>query len=253
MSLVCQIARNLRLDPAERASLFALEQRPATLFDAGTDIMRFDEPVRTAWLLRRGWAVWYETMPDGRCQIFNFVLPGDIIGLPAAVMELRGRGGSRSYLSDGHFRISALTEVQAVGLDLGVLDGLFNRHPALEVALAISSSIDIAGRLQRHLTSTGRRTARERLANLFLELWSRQQYNRHAPKMEFALPVSQSVIADALGLTSVHVSRMLTQLESEGVLSIRKPPRVVVIHDLSQLHLIAGVAEHRSELEAALN
>ena len=250
MSLVCKIARNLQLDAAERASLFALEQRPATLFDPGADVVRFDEPVRTAWILRRGWAIWYETMPDGRCQILDFVLPGDIVGLPAAVLELRRRATNGSHRPDGHFRISALTEVQAVGLDLGVLDGLFQRHPPLEVALTASSSIDIAHRLQRHLTSTGRRTARERLANLFLELWSRQQHDGRTAKMEFALPISQSVIADALGLTSVHVSRMLTQLESEGVLAIRKPPRVVVIHDMTRLHLIAGVAEQRSELAA---
>ena len=89
-----------------------------------------------------------------------------------------------------------------------------------------------------HLVNIGRRSALERTAHFFMELAERLSLVGLATETEFKCPLSQFVLADALGLTSIHVNRTLRQLRERNLLTIRRG--TVTIHDLAGLRKLAG-------------
>ena len=109
--------------------------------------------------------------------------------------------------------------------------------PRLGVALMWAASRDEA-MVVEHLVSIGRRSALERTAHFFMELAERLSLIGQASETEFECPLSQFVIADALGLTAIHVNRVLRQLREKGLLAIHK--KTVKIDDLAGLRKLAG-------------
>ena len=89
-----------------------------------------------------------------------------------------------------------------------------------------------------HLVNIGRRSAIERTAHFFMELAERLNLIGQATETEFKCPLSQFVLADALGLTAIHVNRVLRQLRERQLLTVRKGS--VSIHDLAGLRKLAG-------------
>ena len=89
-----------------------------------------------------------------------------------------------------------------------------------------------------HLVNIGRRNAVERTAHFFMELAERLSLVGLATEAEFPCPLSQSVLADALGLTDIHVNRVLRHLRELKLLTMKQ--RTVHIHDLSGLRKLAG-------------
>lgn len=89
-----------------------------------------------------------------------------------------------------------------------------------------------------HLVNIGRRSAIERLAHLFLELGQRLEMVGLVSSTEFACPLNQYVLADALGLTAIHVNRVLRQLRERGLITVKD--QQVIIHDLNALRELAG-------------
>lgn len=248
--LVEQLDRFFPLDAEERRRLVALEQKPAIVFKPGEDLFSPGEPVRHSLLIHRGWATWQDLLPDGGCQVLAFYLPGDIAGLPWAVIEeYRNNSSFPLSIDDLSLHITARTEVQAVPLESRTLSHIFHRNPAFNTIFATSVSVAVTNRLQQHLTNLGRRSAQARLANLFVELWERQQRNGMARDDTFELPISQSVLADALGLTPVHVSRVISQLTAAGILSFHKRERSIAVHDRERLYHIAGLTDQMAYIE----
>lgn len=89
-----------------------------------------------------------------------------------------------------------------------------------------------------HLVNIGRRSALERTAHLFMELAERLHLIGLGTEAEFECPLSQFVLADALGLSAIHVNRVLRQLREDGLMTLHKG--AVVIHDLEALRRISG-------------
>jgi CRP-like cAMP-binding protein len=89
-----------------------------------------------------------------------------------------------------------------------------------------------------HLVGIGRRSALERTAHFFMELAERLSLIGEATETEFKCPLSQFVLADALGLTAIHINRVLRQLRERRLLTVRKG--TVIIHDLGALRKLAG-------------
>jgi CRP-like cAMP-binding protein len=110
-------------------------------------------------------------------------------------------------------------------------------YPRLGAALLWAASRDEA-MVVEHLVSVGRRSAMERTAHFFMELAERLSLTGLATETEFKCPLSQFVLADALGLTSVHVNRVLRQLRERKLLTLRLG--TVHIHDLNGLRKLAG-------------
>ena len=176
---------------------------------AGADLYAQDEVCDELYTLLDGWVYLYQMLEDGRRQILDFALPGAFLGFQP---ELSAPAAHSAH---------CLTDISVCVFPRGTLLELFRAHPELALRMAWITARD--GALAReHLTNVGRRSARERVAHLLLELFYRVRRGS-APAGENAveLPLTQEHIADALGLTTVHVNRTLRALREAGLMAMR--------------------------------
>src|ERR1700677_1336413 len=127
---------------------------------AGTEIIRAEQEGSELYTLYSGWAFRFKTLPDGRRQILNFLLPGDLIGLQAAMFDAALHG------------IEALTEVQLCVLPRRKVWALFGQLPGLAFDVTWLGARE-EGFVDENLTSVGRRSAVERVAALIVTLYKR--------------------------------------------------------------------------------
>jgi CRP-like cAMP-binding protein len=205
--------------------LRSLSETPERL-PASTELIAEGERLETPRLLLAGWACRQRYLPDGRRQIFDFILPGDIYGLcmrPQAVALCNAVTLTRATISNA----AALGDAV-----LGHPEG----YPGLSSASLMSASTDEAYLLGQ-IVRIGRQTAYERVAHLLLELHYRLGVVGLATNDFMPLPLTQEVIADALGLSVVHLNRTLQQLRRDGIVEVRGG--VGRLLDLSRLRAIA--------------
>jgi CRP-like cAMP-binding protein len=146
--------------------------------------------------------------------------------------------GLRSVLlQTADHSFSALTDAVVTPVEGRHILECISEYPRLGAALLWSASRDEA-MVVEHLVSIGRRSAIERTAHIFVELAERMSLVGLATETEFKCPLSQFVLADALGLTSIHINRVLRQLRELGMLTLRKG--TVKFHDLDGLRKLAG-------------
>jgi CRP-like cAMP-binding protein len=132
--------------------------------------------------------------------------------------------------------IGALTPVRLAYVPHNELKRITEREPHLGRLLWLSTLIDSAVQRERIL-SVGRRSALARVAHLLCELYVRLEVVGQVEGRTFRLPVTQLDIADATGLTAVHVNRMLRELRSEEIVTFRGG--TVEIHDWQRLEQVA--------------
>jgi CRP/FNR family transcriptional regulator, anaerobic regulatory protein len=173
----------------------------------------------------RGWASVSVVLPDGRRQILSFLLPGDFASSTAFFEPMWGR------------LIEAITEVSFRTFRREELrDAIFSDREFLEdVTKVWSAEKKHADRLAVDL---GRRNADERISGLILDLFERLTKRGLTSGDSFDFPLRQRHIADATGLTPVHVSKILGQFQKAGVLRISE--RQLDILDLPGLRRLAG-------------
>jgi CRP-like cAMP-binding protein len=218
-----RIAALRALSPEERHAL-GTAFAPATVVPPGTDLMVEGDSLTYGYIVEEGWACGYRLLNDGRRQILNFVLPGDCIGVSAAVIRTADHSAC------------TLTPCRVIPFSAPRLAELQRGCPQLGEAFAWSTRLELA-MLQERLVNLGRRTARERVAHLILELLHRLRLVGLADGTAFELPLTQGALGDALGLSIVHVNRTLRRLNNEGL--IRYRPGVVAAIDLPALARIA--------------
>jgi CRP-like cAMP-binding protein len=179
---------------------------------AGTDVIRTGQVFGPVMLVNEGWAIRYRTHSDGRRQIANFILPGDFMCLNATVME------------QSDYDITAVTELRYTTFRVEDVVGLIERRPILCAAIFWCTAREEAILLE-HLMSLGRRSAYERVAHLLVELWRRLQFLGLADGDSFEMPLTQELIADCLGLTSIHVNRMMRSMQAKRLIVCSHRPR----------------------------
>jgi CRP/FNR family transcriptional regulator, anaerobic regulatory protein len=192
-----------RLEASERAKLEAVHwsarsvAKGSTIIDQGAD--------RTAvFILLSGWAFRFQTLPDGKRQILDFIFAGSLAGF--------GCGEKNSY------GVEAVTDCRLASLSHTQFRRLLSACPSLAIHVAERVS-DSEMRAHDHITSLGRRSARERIASFIVELASQTpKIAEDETRCSFELPVTQIMIGDALGLSNEHVCRVLGKLANDGVL-----------------------------------
>jgi CRP-like cAMP-binding protein len=189
--------------PEELSSINKIK-REHLLVSAGEQIIVAGDEAPELYTLYSGWAFRFKMLPDGRRQILNFLLPGDLLGLQAAMFDAALHG------------IEALTEVQLCVLPRRDIWALFGNMPALafDVTWLGSRQESI---VDENLTSAGRRTAAERVAALIVALYKRAKALGLVAGETFAFPLTQQHIADALGLSLVHTNKTLARLRRLGM------------------------------------
>jgi CRP-like cAMP-binding protein len=166
---------------------------------AGAEIIHAGGDNLDIYTLYSGWAFRFKMLPDGRRQILNFLLPGDLLGLQAAMFDVAQYG------------IEALTDVQLCLLPRRKVWTLFGEMPGLAFDVAWLGSRE-ESYVDENLTSVGRRTAMERTAALIITLYKRAKTLGLVSQETFAFPLTQQHIADALGLSLVHTNKTLARL-----------------------------------------
>lgn len=171
---------------------------------AGGDIVRENQSNARLFTLYAGWAFRYKTLSDGRRQILNFLLPGDLVGLQQEFGEVSAHG------------IEALTECSLCVFQNDSLWAVFREHPRLGYDITWLSAHE-EGHVDDNLLTAGRRNATERVAMLLMHLYRRLDRIGLVEDGAVAFPLNQQHIADALGLSLVHTNKTLRRLASLGL------------------------------------
>lgn len=156
-----------------------------------------------------GWAFSYKILPSGARQIVDFQIPGDFLGLRSLLFRTADHN------------VEPVTPVQASAVKQRDLLAAFSETPRLATAVLWAASRDEA-MVVEHLVDIGRRTASERMAHFLLELGARLRLIGMADRRGYLCPLSQYLLADALGLSAVHVNRVLRELREDGLLTFQK-------------------------------
>jgi CRP-like cAMP-binding protein len=208
----------------EELSFVADFKKGELVVDPGATI--FLEGAHSAHLftILSGWGFRYKTLEDGRRQILNYVMPGDLVGLQGSIM------GEMQHSTE------ALSPVSLCVFERTELMALYNKHPSLAFDLTW-----IAAREERildeHLLSIGRRSALERAAYLLAYLHQRARA-LHLFDGSNVIPITQQHIADTLGLSIVHTNKTLKKLGERGL--IRWQERGCEVLNGEELMAIAG-------------
>jgi CRP/FNR family transcriptional regulator, anaerobic regulatory protein len=178
--------------------------------------------------LLSGWAFSYRLFPEGLRQITTVELSGSLIGLNV---------GARDAAACG---CETLTEVTYCLIPRDALMRQAGLQPTLGLRLA-AESMRRELLIRERLADVARRSARERVANLLLELSCRAE-SRDSQNGMVVIPMTQNQIADAIGLTPIHVSRTLKDFKRAGI--IRYVRRELVVADLAELRQVSTFEEH---------
>ena len=174
--------------------------------------------------VKDGYAVRYKLLRNGKRQILNVILPGDVIGLPG------------SFYERAVYSVTAITDLRMNVCSLNSYVQLCYKRPQYGLALTWIA-VQEAATYAEHIIDVGRRTPIERLSHFLLELHSRLLAVGRAEETSFTLPFSQEVMADVLGLSIPHLNRMMQQLRSEKL--IAGAERVVEFIDASAMQTLA--------------
>jgi CRP-like cAMP-binding protein len=184
------------------------------------DVVKQGERFGKAYVMLDGWAIRHRTLPDGRRQVINFVLPGDFVGLYANLFQVADH------------TVTTLTPATVAAVELDAIVDMFRGFPKIAAAVAWSGARE-ESMIAERLLSLGRRTAFERMAHLLVELLRRLRSIGQAVDQQFILPVTQEILADALGLSLVHVNRTLRRLRESGLIEL--DGQKVVVRDVGRL------------------
>ena len=171
-----------------------------------------------------GWAFRYKLLPDGRRQIMNYVLPGDLLGLQG------------SLIGEMDHSVEALTPVTLCVFERSKLERLFERHASLGYDLTWIAAQE-ERILDEHLLSVGRRTALERTAYLLSFIHQRAK-SAGINGGRRVIPITQQHVADTLGLSLVHTNKTLRKLSDRKLM--RWQDRGCEILDPDGLLALAG-------------
>jgi CRP-like cAMP-binding protein len=191
---------------------------------AGTALITEGQPVERFHTLFEGWAFRFQSLPDGRRQVLSFLLPGDPIGLQANMEAAAGHG------------VETITPVVLCAFARSTISDICREHAGLSWDLAWLAAHG-ERLVDEQLVSVGQRSATERMAALLVHLFKRAQIAGLVHENTLVFPPRQALLADALGLSVVHVNRTLQQLRRRQLLSLERG--VLRIGDLKALRRVA--------------
>jgi CRP-like cAMP-binding protein len=192
------------------AEVAALERAtaPARKVAPRTDLIREGDRPGPVFVMLAGWAMRYKILPNGSRQVMAFLMPGDACDLHIGL------------LAQMDHSIQTLTPSRVAAISRGDMDRILAEHRGIARAMYIAQLAD-EGTLRAWIVSMGRRSSIERVAHLVCELCIRAHGAEPAPT-DFEIPISQIVLADALGMTPVHINRMLRELRERGIIAMRR-------------------------------
>jgi CRP-like cAMP-binding protein len=215
----------VRLSLADRAFLTRAASERLRKFGPRVDVVREGERPKDVQLVVAGWACRYKQLEDGRRQVVSFFLPGDICDLNVFILR------------EMDHSIGSITDVTIADLSREFFEEISTGYPRIVTALWWESLVDAA--IQREWTlNLGQRTALERMAHLLCELFFRLRLAGLTTADSCDFPLTQADLADASGLSKVHVNRTLQELRSANLIVLKG--KTLVVPDLRRL-MAAGL------------
>ncbi|MHC2438778.1 Crp/Fnr family transcriptional regulator [Bradyrhizobium sp. USDA 4451] len=191
---------------------------------AGEDLISEGDAVDGVRIILSGWLCRYKALADGRRQIVSFILPGDTCDACVYLLSVMDHS------------IGTLTPVSYAEIKRDAFERLLAGNRSLAEAMWCETMVNSA--VQREWTvNVGRRVALERVAHVLCELHERLLPVGMVDDNSYAFPVTQMDLADATGLSVVHVNRTLQELRSSGLIVLRD--RTLTINDLKALQDMA--------------
>lgn len=178
-------------------------------FHARKDLIREGDRPGPVLVMLEGWAFRYKILPSGLRQITAFLMPGDACDLHIGLVDQMDHS------------IQTITEASVATISGAAMTAMIAEHPAVARAMYVSQLVD-EGTLRAWIVSMGRRSSVERVAHLLLELYIRAANVGLADENRMSLPLTQTVLADALGMTAVHLNRVLQTLRASGAIDLQR-------------------------------
>ncbi len=211
------------LTDADRAELSSLASQKISIARARHDLIREGDAPDCVYLILEGWGYHYRTLKDGRMQIVDFAIPGDLCDLNLFILDRMDHS------------IGALTQLCVAQIERDVLRRTIRNHPNITTALwwqeLVSKSIH-----REWILNLGQRSALERIAHLMCEMFVRLESVGLTQGNSCAFPPTQPDLADATGLTAVHVNRTLQELRRLGLIALDK--QRLTIPDMKALQTV---------------
>jgi CRP-like cAMP-binding protein len=221
--LIRKLDRLHPLNAADHAAIRTLRVRIRST-EAMESLVHHGDVVRECALLLDGYAFRHKVAANGGRQIVSFHIPGDVLDV------------QHMLLSRADHNVQTITESMIASIPVASLKKLTEERPAVVAAFWKDSLID-ASVFREWVLNVGRRDAKTRVAHMLCEFAARREASGLGSPERFDLPMSQELIADATGLTAIHVNRMLRALSEEGV--IERDRRDVRIADWPRMQRVA--------------
>ena len=206
--LIRKLEHFVRLSATDRAVLDRAASERVRSFGPRVDIAREGDRPRDVHMILAGWACRYKQLEDGRRQIVSFFLPGDICDLNIFILR------------EMDHSIGTITSVTVADLSREFFDEISSGFPRIATAFWWESLVNAA--IQREWTmSLGQRTAAERMSHLLCEIFLRLRLAGLTREESCDFPLTQSDLADATGLSKVHVNRTLQELRSAELIVLK--------------------------------
>lgn len=233
------------LSADERQSVLSLPVRTQLILSR-QDILREGDEPSCCCLILDGWACRYKLIGEGRRQILSFHVAGDILNLQTL------------HLPSMNHSLGTLTKASIAFIPHEALHDRAIRFPSIAALLWRDTLID-AAIFQEWLLGLGRRSAYERIAHLFCEMYLKLEAVGLAEEHCCSMPLTQSDLADALGLSTVHVNRVLQTMRGHGLITLKASSLVIEAweqliqageFDPAYLHLKQRAAGRAVEIES---
>ncbi len=217
--LVRRLSLHVPLSQEDQAAVLALPHMVRNL-ELGQYVVREGDLPTHCCLVVSGFAIRHKIAGNGGRQIVNIHLSGDMVDL------------QNSLLATADHNVQALSRMSAAFIPREAIVELAFSRPAVGKALWLETLVE--GSISRQwITNIGRRDAQTRVAHLLCEFAYRLDAVGIGPECNYELPMTQEQLADAIGLTPVHVNRTLKALDAAGL--TKRSKRSVVIEDLQKL------------------
>ena len=217
-----------RLAPGEIKALAAATASPRQ-YTAKHDLIREGDRPGPVFVVLDGWACRYKILPNGSRQILAYLMPGDSCDLHIGL------------LAEMDHSIQTITPALVATIERVQMDKIMEAHRGVAKAMYLGQLID-EGTMRAWITSMGRRASIERVAHLMCELYLRARNIGLTLETRFALPLSQNMLADSLGMTPVHLNRVIKELRKSGAMTLQRGS--LIIEDPVKLIGIAGFDEN---------
>ena len=231
--------RKLRLwAPLQRDDEEALLSLPHVIVTVGKQraLVTEGDSVSHCWVILSGYCVRYKIVGSGDRQILSIHMKGDLIDLQNSLLGVADHG------------VQTLTECQMAKIPIEALRALARQRPTISDALWYDTLVD--GSIHREwVANVGRRDGRTRIAHLLCEFALKLEAVSLGEKLDYELPMTQDQLADATGLTAVHVNRVLKGLERDGLIE-RVTAKSVLIGDWQRLSEAGDFSRQYLHLDA---